>query len=102
MIVGQMIRGIDHTDENITQPFVEDNCERQNIWANRPLGAVYNEDCLITMENRQGNSIDLSVTSPPYDDMRAYSGNDFRQFEEIAHALFRVTKPGGVLVWINW
>ncbi len=43
--------------------------------------------------------IDLTVTSPPYDDLRAYKGYTF-DFEPIAAELFRVTKPGGVVVWV--
>lgn len=46
-----------------------------------------------------GGLIDLTVTSPPYDGMRDYNGYSF-PFEEIAKELFRVTKEGGVVVWI--
>lgn len=45
------------------------------------------------------NFIDLTVTSPPYDDLRLYNGYSF-DFESIAKELFRVTKQGGVVVWI--
>lgn len=45
------------------------------------------------------NYIDLTVTSPPYDDLREYDGYEF-PFEEIAAQLYRVTKPGGVVVWV--
>ena len=44
-------------------------------------------------------SIDLTVTSPPYDNLRTYNGYTF-DFEAIAQQLWRVTKPGGVVVWI--
>jgi len=53
--------------------------------------------------------IDLTVTSPPYDDMRSYKGlidskSDFNgysfDFEALAPELYRVTKDGGVLVWV--
>lgn len=43
--------------------------------------------------------IDLTVTSPPYDDLRTYNGYSWDP-ELIANELFRVTKPGGVVVWI--
>jgi DNA modification methylase len=43
--------------------------------------------------------IDLTVTSPPYDNLRKYQGYVF-DFETIARELYRVTKPGGVLVWV--
>lgn len=45
------------------------------------------------------NSIDLTVTSPPYDNLRTYNGFQF-DFERIAAELWRVTKPGGVVVWV--
>jgi DNA modification methylase len=41
--------------------------------------------------------VDLSVTSPPYDNLRDYKGYSF-SFEKIAKELFRVTKKGGVVV----
>jgi DNA modification methylase len=44
-------------------------------------------------------SVDLTVTSPPYDDLRSYNGYTF-DFPAIASELFRVTKPGGVVVWV--
>lgn len=44
-------------------------------------------------------SIDLTVTSPPYDNLRTYNGYVF-DFETIARELYRVTKPGGVVVWV--
>lgn len=44
-------------------------------------------------------SINLTVTSPPYDNLRTYNGFTF-DFEPIADELYRVTKPGGVVVWV--
>jgi DNA modification methylase len=44
-------------------------------------------------------SIDLTVTSPPYDNLRTYKGYTF-DFEAIAAQLWRVTKSGGVVVWV--
>ena len=46
-----------------------------------------------------GGCIDLTVTSPPYDNLRSYKGYSF-DFENIAKELYRVIKPGGVLVWV--
>ena len=43
--------------------------------------------------------IDLTITSPPYDNLRTYNGYEF-EFEKIAKELFRVTKDGGVVVWV--
>jgi site-specific DNA-methyltransferase (adenine-specific) len=44
-------------------------------------------------------TIDLVVTSPPYDNLRTYNGYTF-DFEAIAQQLARVLKPGGVIVWV--
>lgn len=43
--------------------------------------------------------INLTVTSPPYDNLRAYKGFSW-DFEAIAKELYRVTKRGGVVVWV--
>lgn len=43
--------------------------------------------------------IDLTVTSPPYDNLRDYEGYKW-DFDIVAMELFRITKPGGVVVWI--
>ncbi len=57
-------------------------------------------DCVDLMKNRmKTNSVDLTITSPPYDNLRTYNGYSF-EFKEIAKQLYRVTKSGGVLVWI--
>jgi site-specific DNA-methyltransferase (adenine-specific) len=44
-------------------------------------------------------SIDLTVTSPPYDDLRAYKGFTF-DYKPVAQELYRLTKPGGIVVWV--
>jgi site-specific DNA-methyltransferase (adenine-specific) len=63
------------------------------------LNKIYNENCLLTMERMDDNFIDLTVTSPPYNNFRDYKGYDF-DFEKIAGELYRVTKQGGVVVWV--
>jgi DNA modification methylase len=56
-------------------------------------------DCIDGMRELSDKSIDLTVTSPPYDNLRAYQGYSF-QFEDTAKELYRVTKDGGVVVWV--
>ena len=63
------------------------------------VNRIYNENCLDTMGRMPDEFIDLTVTSPPYDNLRDYKGYSF-DFEPIAQELFRVTKTGGVVVWI--
>lgn len=60
---------------------------------------IYNENCLDTMKRMPSSFVDLTVTSPPYDNMRDYKGYCF-PFEEIAKELYRVTKVGGTIVWV--
>lgn len=63
------------------------------------INKIYNENCLDTMSRMQKEFIDLTITSPPYDNLRAYNGYSF-DFENIAKELYRVTKQGGVVVWV--
>ena len=63
------------------------------------INKIHNENCLNTMARMQKNFIDLTVTSPPYDNLRTYKGYSF-EFENIAQELYRITKKGGVVVWI--
>ena len=60
---------------------------------------IYQGDCLELMKEIEDKSIDLTVTSPPYDNLRDYKGYSF-EFEKIAKELFRVMKDGGVVVWV--
>ena len=63
------------------------------------VDTIYNENCLDTMGRMPDGFVDLTVTSPPYDGLREYNGYSF-PFEDIARELFRITKPGGVVVWV--
>ena len=63
------------------------------------INKIYNENCLDTMAKMPDCFVDLTVTSPPYDGLRTYNGYSF-PFEDIAKELFRITKKGGVVVWV--
>ena len=63
------------------------------------LNKIYCENCLDTMARMPDNFIDLTVTSPPYDNLRDYKGYSF-DFESVAKELYRVTKKGGIVVWV--
>lgn len=60
---------------------------------------ILNEDCVTGLAKLDENSIDLVVTSPPYDGLRDYKGFTF-EFPKIVEGLFRVLKQGGVVVWV--
>ncbi len=65
---------------------------------------LWQGDCLELMKNIPDNFIDLTVTSPPYDNLRTYNGNidqwSFKKFQDIAKEIYRITKNGGITVWI--
>ena len=63
------------------------------------INKIIEGNCVEVMKQFDDNVIDLTVTSPPYDDLRNYKGYVF-PFEEIAQQLYRITKPGGVVVWV--
>lgn len=63
------------------------------------LNKIINGNCVEVMKNFDENSIDLTLTSPPYDNLRTYKGFTF-PFEDIAKELYRITKVGGVVVWV--
>ena len=60
-------------------------------------------DCLERMKEIPDGSVDLTVTSPPYDNLRTYNNTlDWGEhvWKPVLRELFRVTKQGGVVVWI--
>lgn len=63
------------------------------------LGEIYQENCIETMKRMSDDFMDMTITSPPYDDLRDYNGYHF-PVEEIAASLFHKTKPGGVVIWV--
>lgn len=60
---------------------------------------LYHGDNVAVMFEMDAESIDLVVTSPPYDNLRMYDGYSW-DFEQVAQQLWRVVKPGGVVVWV--
>lgn len=64
---------------------------------------LINGDCREYLFTCEPNSIDLTVTSPPYDNLRTYNNSStwgWAEFAAIAAGLWRVTKLGGVVVWV--
>lgn len=66
------------------------------------INRIINEDSEKVLKDIPSNSIDLTVTSPPYDDIRDYKGYNFNDsiLNNIIAELFRITKSGGVVVWV--
>lgn len=66
---------------------------------------LINDNCIEVMQNMLNKNVkvDLTVTSPPYDNIRTYNGSsiwNFDIFKDIAKLLYDVTADGGVVVWI--
>lgn len=63
------------------------------------INKILHGDCLDVMQKMEENSVDMVLTSPPYDNLRTYKGFVF-PFENIARQLYRVVKNGGIVVWV--
>ncbi len=63
------------------------------------LNKIYNENCIDTMDRMPENSVDMVITSPPYDDLRNYNGYEL-PLEKIIMGLYKVLKKGGVVIWV--
>lgn len=64
---------------------------------------LLNGDCIAEMQKMESNIIDLTVTSPPYDNLRTYKDTlewNFDIFKQVANELYRITRDGGVVVWV--
>ncbi len=61
--------------------------------------SIVHGDNVAAMCEMQPDTIDLVVTSPPYDNLRTYGGHEW-DFDAVAEQLWRIVKPGGVVVWI--
>lgn len=62
-------------------------------------------DCVEEMRKliEKGVKVDLTVTSPPYDNLRTYNGTcdwNFEIFKQVAQCLYDITNDGGVVVWV--
>lgn len=73
-----------------------EDIKTDNLW-------LMHGDCLEQMKEIPDGSVDLTVTSPPYDNLRTYNNTlDWGEhvWKPILQELFRVTKQGGVVVWV--
>ena len=64
-----------------------------------PLNKVVCGDCVDVMKNIPNNSVDMVVTSPPYDDVRNYNGFSFN-LHDTGKEIFRILKDGGVVAMV--
>ena len=62
-------------------------------------------DCVEEMQKliKDGTKVDLTITSPPYDEIYDYNGTliwNFDVFKEVANLLYEITVDGGGGVWV--
>lgn len=70
---------------------------------NDVIGQIIHGDNVQVLSHWNNACIDLTITSPPYDGLRDYHKDavwNLETFKAIAHQLFRITKDGGVVVWV--
>jgi len=63
------------------------------------INDIYCMDCVEGMKKIPDKSIDLVVTSPPYDEIRKYNGYTFN-LHNTGIEIFRVLKEGGIAVMV--
>ena len=81
----------------------EENEEVRNNLLEDIKNNIINGDNVKLMQNLPKECIDLVVTSPPYDDLRDYENGivwNFEVFKRVATELYRIMKPGAVVVWV--
>ncbi len=66
---------------------------------NKSFNKIFPVDCVEGMKRILDNSIDLIVTSPPYDGIRMYNGFSF-DLHATGKEIYRVLKDGGVAVMV--
>jgi DNA modification methylase len=91
--------GIAAKDRGVVDDAYETTCGGSNP----PLVNLIHDDCIEAMKRMDEGSFDLTVTSPPYDNLRTYEGSlvwNEDVWKEVLSQLYRVTKQGGVVVWV--
>jgi DNA modification methylase len=83
----------------------KDKFPKENRYFETENGILYNFDCIEIMKEFPKESIDLIVTSPPYDNLRTYNNDidklwSFDLFKLVANNITKIIKQGGVTVWV--
>lgn len=81
------------------QPIITNGSPKMPLPDHLKLNQVFCGNCVDLMDMLPDEYIDLTVTSPPYDNLRKYKGYEF-DFEAIANQLWRITAKGGIVVWV--
>ncbi len=96
-IQGIVVDIIKNNESNFTeQLIIPKNIKRSE---KLPLNKIICGDCVEVLKSIPDNSIDLVVTSPPYDGIRKYNGFSFN-LHSTGKELFRVLKDGGIIAMV--
>jgi DNA modification methylase len=79
---------------------MEGNLLSKELLGSLELNRIYQMDCVEGLKLLPNDCIDLTVTSPPYDNLRTYKNGREFDFGELSEQLYRVTKYGGIVVWV--
>ena len=101
------IRFINHDEELDKSKMMAVSVQDKNVYANGDClegkkVKMYLGNCLESLKRLPNSSVNLILTSPPYDSLRSYVDAEtwnLEVFKDIARELVRVLKPGGVIVW---
>ena len=95
------IQGIvlDVIREEVRSPIQFPEYKETKKYTEVPLNKIICGDAVEVMRTMSSDSVDLVITSPPYDDLRNYNGYSFN-LDGMTKGLFRVMKKGGVVVWV--
>ena len=64
-----------------------------------PINDIICGDAVEVLATFPDNSVDLVVTSPPYDDLRKYNGFKL-DLHKVGKELYRVLKDGGIVAMV--
>lgn len=103
----ETLKQVDGVGEKTIQKIIEQHNKTKMIEEQQPTvdmkcktNEIYQADAVeFLLNNVPSNTVDLTVTSPPYDALREYNGYEFN-YEKMLKEIYRVTKKGGVCVWV--
>lgn len=78
---------------------IDRDCPPSSLSNVLPINQIVCGNHLTILSSWRNNCVDLTITSPPYDNLRDYKGYNFN-FKSLAEQLYQITKEGGIVVWV--
>jgi len=86
--------------KNSQQPSIEILSNNNYVSKQKlPINKILCGDCVDILKNIPDNSVDIIITSPPYDEVRKYNGFSYN-LHNTGKELFRVLKNGGIVAMV--